>query len=79
MISGLGEAALDRALADPVWLRERLKDVDAGAALRAKAWGAAAIVRAELHVRWAQTEDRAGAVDLERAALDATDLWNRLR
>ena len=82
MVSGLGEAALDRALADPVWLRERLADVEAGVPLRAKAWGVAAVARADLHVRWAPTTARAGSIALERAVLDAlvgSELWNRLR
>ena len=82
LVSGLGEAAMDRALADPVWLRERLADVEAGRPDRAKVWGQAALARAELHVRWATVSDRAGAVALEREVLTALrdqDLWNRLR
>lgn len=82
MVSGLGEAALDRALADPTWLRERLAEVDAGEPQRAKMWGADAITHADLHLRWAQVPDRAAAVPLERQVLDALHqlpLWNRLR
>jgi hypothetical protein len=30
MVSGLGEAAMDRALADPAWLRVRLEEVQSG-------------------------------------------------
>lgn len=82
LASGLGEAILDRALADPAWLRERLAEVEAGEPMRAKAWGQAALARADLHIRWAVTEDKASALDLERRCLDALAgdaLWNRLR
>lgn len=82
LASGLGEAVFDRALADPVWLTERLSEVNAGHPSRAKAWGQAAFVRADLHVRWAVTADRQAAISLERKCLDALadhDLWNRLR
>jgi hypothetical protein len=80
VVSGLGEAVMDRALADVHWLRERLADVEQGRPLRAKAWGQAAFARAKLHVCWAITGDRRSAFELERAvllALDGGDLWNR--
>ena len=73
---------MDRALADPGWLRERLAEVEAGEPLRAKAWGRAAFARAQLHLRWTTTPDKASAAALERlvlAALDDADLWNRRR
>lgn len=82
LASDLGEAALDRALADPVWLRERLVEVEAGNPRRAKYRGRAAITRAGLQVRWATTPDRASATALEArrvAALAETNLWNRRR
>ncbi len=82
LASGLGEAAFDRALADPVWLAERLDEVKAGKPSRAKAWGQAAFARADLHVRWSVTADRQTALTLERQCLDALadhDLWNRQR
>lgn len=82
LASGLGEAVFDRALADPVWLAERLDEVNAGRSSRAKLWGQAAFARADLHVRWSVTADRQAAVELERDCLDAMadhDLWNRLR
>lgn len=82
MASGLGEAALDRALADPEWLRERLAEVERGQPRRAKEWGKEAVVRAGLRVRWAATEDKASALTLERACLNAlakAELWNRYR
>jgi hypothetical protein len=80
LVSGLGEAVMDRALADVHWLRERLADVEHGRPARAKAWGQAAFARANLHACWAITEDRRSAAELERAvllALHGGDLWNR--
>jgi len=38
LVSGLGEAVMDRALANVHWLRERLADVEHGRPARAKAW-----------------------------------------
>ena len=82
MVSGLGEAASDRALADPDWLRERLAEVEAGEPMRAIEWGKAAIVRAGLYVRWTTTTTAAGAKVLEKQILDelaGARLWNRER
>lgn len=82
LASGLGEAVFDRALADQDWLRERLAEVDQGKPVRAKEWGKLAFVRADLHVRWATTDDKASALALERACLDLlakAELWNRYR
>lgn len=45
VVSGLGEAAMDRALADLGWLRERLAEIERGEAKRAKEWGQAAMAR----------------------------------
>lgn len=53
-VSGLAEAALDRALADPDWVRERL----AGRPQGARRWAAAAVRRLELDVAWAGCPDR---------------------
>lgn len=81
-VSGLGEAAFDRALADAVWVRERLAHIDKGEPERAKTWARLAVERADLQVRWAETTDRAAARQLERdvlTALKAQALWNRLR
>lgn len=80
--SGLGEAVADRALADPVWLRERLAEVEAGESQRATSWGRLAFERAGLHVRWATTPDGPGATALELACIGALAdvvLWNRRR
>lgn len=73
---------MDRALADAGWLRDQLAAVEAGQPARAKAWGQAALERADLHLRWAVTPDRGAALELERAVLTALashPLWNRLR
>jgi hypothetical protein len=82
MVSGLGEAVMDRALADAAWLRERLREVEQSRPMRAKAWARAALARADLLVRWTVTPDRPSALALERAvlhALDDVELWNRAR
>ena len=82
LVSGLGEAAMDRALADPTWLRERLHEVEQGHPMRAKAWGQAALTRADLHIRWTATGDRSSALALEQAVLRTladVQLWNRAR
>jgi hypothetical protein len=82
LATGLGEAAFDRALADRAWLLERLVEVESGQPVRGKAWGRAAMARADLYVRWATTPDRASARALELrvlAALRDSPMWNRLR
>lgn len=82
LTSGLGEAVFDRAITDPDWLQARLDEATAGEARRAREWGQLAFERADLHVCWATTADRAGAVNLERRCLDALHadpLWNRRR
>jgi hypothetical protein len=80
LVSGLGEAVFDRALADADWLRERLDEAERGQPRRAKAWGQAALERADLHLRWTQTTDRAMAIALELRVISAlrdSELWNR--
>ena len=82
MVSGLGEAVTDRALADPDWLATRLTEARAGTPLRATLWARAALERVDLHVRWATCADGATAAVLERAILNTFrehDLWNRAR
>src|SRR5438067_11525065 len=61
LTSGLGEAVADRAFADSDWLRERLTEVDTGQPMRAVMWVRATFARANLHVRWTVTADRAAA------------------
>jgi hypothetical protein len=81
-VSGLGEAAFDRALADATWVRRRLEELEAGHASRAKLWARKAIEWADLQMRWAVTSDKASARQLELAilaALRTSELWNRAR
>lgn len=81
-VSGLGEAAMDRALADPAWLRSRADEVAAGTKWRTRDWAKAALQRAELELRWAETPTGAEARALEDAVLKALNdvaLWNRAR
>jgi hypothetical protein len=80
LVSGLGEAALDRALGDPEWLKERLTEVEQGHPRRAKEWGRQAMMRADLHVRWLVCDDKAAAIRVEtdcQRLLAGTGLWNR--
>jgi excisionase family DNA binding protein len=80
--SGLGEGAMDRALADPAWLRERLTEAERGTQLRAKDLARAAIDRADLQIRWAETADGPSAAALEIEVLQSFEgqpLWNRRR
>lgn len=82
MASGLGEAALDRALADPQFLQLRSDEVERGEPIRAKEWGREALAWAALSIRWATTADKASAVALERQVIGLlanSALWNRLR
>jgi hypothetical protein len=81
MVSGLGEAAADRALADPVFVRERLAQIERGSPERAQIWARLAIEWADLWIRWATVPSREDALRLEVRtiqALRATGLWNRL-
>jgi excisionase family DNA binding protein len=80
--SGLGEGAMDRALADPAWLRERLTEAEQGVPLRAKDLARAAVDRADLQMRWSSTADGPSASALEISVLrtfDGLPLWNRRR
>jgi hypothetical protein len=81
-VSGLGEAALDRALAEPIFVRQRLAHLEQGHEERAKDWARAALAWANVHVCWAVTADKASAKALEDQvlrALEDQELWNRLR
>ncbi|MBP8182348.1 MAG: hypothetical protein KAZ88_15355 [Acidimicrobiia bacterium] len=86
LVSGLGEAALDKALADPDWLRWKTAKVEAGNPSRAKRWGRDALDLLDIYVCWAETSNAAEALILERKCLlELTDvggdfdidLWNR--
>lgn len=79
LASGLGEAVFDRALADPDWVRIRLRELETDGPRRAKQWGIEAFVRADLHVRWTTTSDRASAASLEEQLVRraGSSLWNK--
>jgi len=81
--SGLGEAAFDRDLADPGWLRARLTEAEAGQPKRATQWGKLSFERADLLICWSVCVDEFAADLLERAIIDALQaddvLWNRRR
>lgn len=81
-VSGLGEAAMDRALRDAEWLRDRLQQVERGTSWRTRDWATAAVARAALQVRWTTTPTGEEARRLERSVLTAlvdVELWNRTR
>jgi hypothetical protein len=81
-VSGLGEAVLDRALADPDWVADQLRQLREHGPTRAQGWAAAAFDREPLHVAWTTTDSAESALDLERQVLIEladTDLWNRAR
>jgi hypothetical protein len=75
-VSGFAEAALDRALADPDWVRERLE----GGPQSARRWAAAAVLRLEMDVAWTTCADREEARWLERRVIELIrphGLWAR--
>jgi hypothetical protein len=80
--SGFGSLCLDRALADLAWMKARLTRLEAGEQWTTVDWAGAAVIRADLEVRWASTSSPKEAGDLEDAVLAAwthEPLWNRKR
>jgi len=79
-VSGFGEAALDRALADPDWVGEQLERLRTSGPKRAKEWARDAVLRLNLEASWAVCADKADALYLESrvvAQLRPHDLWNK--
>ncbi len=79
-VSGFGEAALDRALADPEWVEQQLHRLRGEGPRRAKLWAADAIARIAPEVSWASCYERADAQLLEERVvllLRPFGLWNR--
>ncbi|MEV8252891.1 hypothetical protein AB0O95_02875 [Rhodoglobus sp. NPDC076762] len=80
-VSGFGEAALDRALADATFIEEHLAAVRNGQPSRTSGWARDAIALLEVEVRWAECATGAEAGSLEDAAvalLSAHGIWNRV-
>lgn len=80
--SGLGNLALERALADVEWLRPRLGRVEAGDRMPVQDWARDAVAWASLEFSYATVPDGPASAALESAtiaALHGHDLWNRRR
>ena len=76
---GLIGVSLDQALADPVWLKQRVTDVEQGKPMRAKDWGKESLRQHNLQVRWLVSDDTKAARALEAKCLRLladTGLWN---
>lgn len=81
-VSGLGEAALDRALADPDWLAARLASLHTKGPARTKDWARDAIHHANLQVCWTVAPDATTARAWEHRVMQELEdvaLWNRAR
>lgn len=78
-VSGLGEAVLDRALADPAWLERMIQRTRTEGPLRAKQRAQAALARADLELTWTITPDRPSVMLTEQRLIAAAKhrLWNR--
>lgn len=79
-VSGFGEAALDRALADPDWVAAQLRGLREHGPKRAKDWARDAVSRLSLEVSWAVCPDRADAAYLEGQVVGLLHrhwVWNR--
>lgn len=80
-VSGFGEAALDRALADADFVQAHLDAIRAGAPSRASAWARDAIASFSPEVRWATCDTKEGALELEAACVEllrSHGIWNRV-
>jgi hypothetical protein len=79
-ISGFGEEALDRALADPAWLEQQLQALRDHGPKTAQDWAREAVLRLDLEVAWSVTPDTPDARYLETQVLTilrTNGLWNR--
>ena len=79
-VSGFGEAALDRALADPAWIERQQARLGADGPRRARQWAADGIARLAPEVSWATCYERADARHLASEVellLRPYGLWNR--
>lgn len=81
-VSGLWEAALDRALADSLFVRQRAVSAREWQAERAKDWARAALAWANVRACCTERSTKADAIVLEDelvALLEAHDLGTRKR
>ena len=79
-VSGFGEAAMDRALADENFIREQWTALRDGMPRRAKRWAQDAIEWHGVEVRWtvSTSEEEAKSTEDEVVALlRPSGLWNR--
>ena len=79
-VSGFGEAALDRALADVTFVEGHLEAIRGGHIARATALARDAIAWMKVEIRWAVCETAAEALALEDEAvhlLRSHGIWNR--
>ena len=80
-VSGFGEAALDRALADAPFVQEHLEALRGGQPRRASVWAKDAIQWFNVEIRWAQCATKTDADTLEKAAITLLvphAIWNRV-
>lgn len=80
-VSGFGEAALDRALANTAFVARHLDDVRAGKPARASVWAQDATRWLDVEVRWSICDSREFALELERAVVNLLlthEIWNRV-
>lgn len=80
-VSGFGEAALDRALADVDFVEEHLARVRAGQPARTAVWAQDAIQWLDVEVRWAECDTEKAASVLESAVIELLlvhGIWNRV-
>ncbi len=80
-VSGFGEAALDRALADAAFVEAHLDAVRAGEPSRASAWARDAIASFAPEIRWTVCASKADALALETDCVELLrdyGIWNRI-
>ncbi|WP_424708774.1 hypothetical protein [Microbacterium sp. SLBN-111] len=80
-VSGFGEAALDRALADADFIEEHLARVRTGQPARTAVWAQNAIRWFDVEVRWVECDTGKATSVLENAAIELLlvhGIWNRV-
>jgi hypothetical protein len=80
-VSGFGEAALDRALANAAFVEEHLEAVRDDRPARASEWARDAIQWLDVEIRWAECATKDDADSLEKAVIKLLmphSIWNRI-